>query len=232
MDRGERRRASAGNTHDPWPCCGTEAGRYGRPKGTICKDCGDLIAEGKAARAAATAAKEAGGLDVFGWTTADYGWPRFYGNDAQFPHGFEVDGERVDVHDHLGDAFWHLVNTISQPAPADTPNHSPKYEMRKRTWGGPTAERHYLPWPMVLSEGKRSSTSSWQFHQLVLMNPAARDAVDKLHQAINLALEAVFQEGKRTGRSLLQGLATGDVKMADFDDALLTRQQRRERGDR
>lgn len=217
----QKRRASAGNTHDPWPCCGTEAGSYGRQKNTICKDCADLITEGKAARAAATAAKEAGSLEIFGWTTADYGWPRFYGNDAQFPHRFEVDGERVDVHERLGDAFWHLVNMISQPAPADTPHQSPKYEMRKRTWGGPTSERHYLPWPMVLSGPNRGSGGSdWQFHQLILMNPAARDAVDKLHQAINLALGAVYQEGKERGGSALLSLAKGELSLGDFDDAI------------
>jgi hypothetical protein len=223
----EKRRASAGNTHDPWPCCGSEAGTYGRRKNAICKACAALIEEGKAARAAATAAKDAGGLDVFGWSSADYGWPRFYGNDAQFPHRFEVDGERVDVHDQLGDAFWHLVNTISQPAPADTPRHSPKYEMRK--WSGSDkAERHHLPWPWVLSSPKRQGYSpSWQFEILVLMNPAARDAVDKLFTAINLALSAVYQEGKERGGSALMQLARGELSLADFDDALKPAEKRR-----
>jgi hypothetical protein len=69
-------------------------------------------------------------------------------------------------------------------------------------------ERHYLPWQWVLSNPKRTGYSpSWQFETLVLMNPAARDAVDKLFAAINLALSAVYQEGKERGGSALMQLA-------------------------
>lgn len=215
--RGERRRASAGNTHEPFDCCGKEAGAYGRPKGKICNDCWALIEEGKVARAKAAERAEAGLVAVYGWTTADYGWPRFYGADARFPHSSPADDELVA-------AFYGLVNALVQPAPADTPRHSPNYEMRTSSWDRTKKERHHHPWPMVLDE-----KGEWQFSQLVLMNPAARDAVNRLHQAILAALGAVYNHGKTLGGSVLQQLACGELSMADFDESLLTAEQRAER---
>lgn len=209
----EKRRASRGCTHDPWPCCGTEPGSYGRPKEGICKDCQALIEEGKAARQKAAVAKDAGELRVFNWTSVDYGWPRFYKADCQFPH-------TPDFHEQLGDAFFAVVNAVSQAAPADTPHQSPKYEMVARTYGDGGKERRYLPWPWVVSE--KGHHDSWSFGIRVLMNPAVQQALDHLHKQISAALGGVYHEGKQRGASLLHGLVTGELSQADFDDGLLS----------
>lgn len=208
--RGERRRASAGNTHDPWPCCGTEAGRYGRPKGGICSDCQELIAEGKAARTKATQAKEAGQVAPYGWTGVSHGWPRFYVG-ADFP---------ADTDDELVAAFYDLVGTISEPAPADTPTDFRTGRMVPSPWNRKELEPERQAWPWVLDVKNDGYSSSWQSRKLVLMNPAARDAVARLYAAIRAALADCFQGGKNRGGSALMGLASGDLSMADFDETL------------
>jgi len=80
MMRGERRRASRGNTHDPFDCCGKEAPSYGRPKGTICRDCRALIDEGTAARKNIPQDRR-----PFIWTKVSHGWPQFYGSGTGIP---------------------------------------------------------------------------------------------------------------------------------------------------
>jgi hypothetical protein len=214
----DKRRASRGCTHEPYPCCGAEPGAYGRPKGTICRDCESLIADGMAARAAAATAQEAGQRQVFRWTSQKHGWPRFYGAGCQWPAGDGLD-------DALVDAFWQLVTLVADPAPADTPRDSPKYEMVARAWSK-GKERQYLPWPMVLSEG---GYGSWSFEQLVLLPANVQQALDTLHQAIKAALGGVYQEGKERGGSALLRLASGELSLQDFDDTLRPAESKKHR---
>jgi hypothetical protein len=199
--RGERRRASRGNTHDPFECCGKEPGPYGRPKGAICGDCQALIDEGKAARA-----RGPQDLVPFVWTSTNYGWPRFYGTGADLPS---------DVHQALANAFWALANQITTPAPADTPRMSP-------TLGDPdrrTGERHPTPWPRLLTDPGLSH-DSWSWAKLVLANPATVDALDALYLGIRAALGATYERGLKKGGNALKRLAEGSLALNDFDDTL------------
>jgi len=138
MTSPQRRRASAGNTHEPFPCCGKEAGTYGRLKGTICLECRDLIREGAAARKALPAS-----LDVYAWTAANYSWPAFYGTGANLPG---------DVHDRLKVAFWTLINKITTPAPANTPSRPDGGEWPKFLTGGTGQHWDHCWRTLVLAE--------------------------------------------------------------------------------
>lgn len=210
MMRGERRRAFRGYTHDPFDCCGKEAGVHGRAKATICPDCKALIAEGKAARE-----RVPKGLTPRLWTSADYGWPRFYGTGADLPS---------DAHDALAKAFWRLANLITVPAPADTEPFSPEL-------GEPdyrTGERRNLPWPRLLTV-KGQSHDSWSWAKMILVDPDTADTLDALHRAITDALSVVWDRGKERGGSALHGLASGEMSLSDFDDTLAPEAERRRR---
>ena len=211
------RRLSPGMTRDPFDCCGKAPGDYGRRKGTICETCAGLIADGKVARAKLAESE----LAVYRWTEAEHGWPRFYGSDCRFPHG------EKDLHREMADAFWALVNRLAVDAPADTPHHAPTYTMRQNNWNR-QLERSYDPWPTVVSDPGHSY-DSWSFAKLVLLPPATRDALDRLHQTIKAALGGVYRHGKAEGTSVLFGLAEGTLSLQDFDDALLTADERKAR---
>lgn len=200
-ERGERRRASRGNTHEPFDCCGKPAGTYGRPKGEICRDCRALIDEGQAARKRIDK-----GLVPFGWTSVNYGWPRFYGTGADLPS---------DVHEALAVAFWTLANRVTVPAPADTPALSP--ELGKPSYSG--AQAYHLPWPNLLTD-RGQSHDSWSWRTLVLANPDVADGLDALHRAIRVALGAAYDRGRKTGGNALRRLAEGTLAISDFDDAI------------
>lgn len=195
-------RASRGHTHDPWPCCGSDAGEYGRPKGGICLACTALIKEGRAARQ--RLADE--GLAVYKWTTAHY-------IDARFP-GFD------ESHDRLTRAFFDLVNTITHPAPADTPRENPE-KWRMGRWSDGTRRREYEPWPwLVLGKGE------WSWHTLVLAKPSDVERLRTLHAAILSALDAMYHEGKHRGSSALLSLASGEVGLQEFEQATLRKAAR------
>jgi hypothetical protein len=209
--RGERRRAGRGNTHEPFECCGKEAGPYGRPKATLCQECADLIREGKAARA-----RVPQDLVPYAWTSVDYGWPAFYGTGAALDS---------DVHRRLTTAFWTLVNAVTVPAPGDTPDLDPEHlgEPDRRT-----GERRPLPWPRILSV-KGHSHDSWSWYRLILARPDVQAALDAVHQAILAALSAAWDKGKERGGSALHGLASGEISLTDFEDTLKPEAERRRR---
>lgn len=208
--RGERRRASRGNTHDPYECCGADAGPYGRRKGTICDACKQLIQDGKALRDQVARAKGDGALAVFTFHERDYAMVGYYGLGVP---DVDRDGKRRDMQRELQAAMFALVHAVATPAPATTPSSQP------------SKPSDYKPWPNVLSESQRDC--DWR--TLVLLPPATRAAIDALDQAIRETLAATYLAGKAKGRSVLQGLASGDVSVADFDDALLTSEERAER---
>lgn len=215
-------RARPGYTHDPWPCCGTAAGAYGRPKGKICDDCKALIAEGKVARAAAADQKAKGEQAVYGWTERDYGWPRYYAVPGDFTNS--------EAHEQLANAMFACVNALSTPAPADTPRESPEYTLERQYVGVPSGReghkrRQYLPWPRVLPVDEKKY-DSWGFHTLRLMNPAHREALVALDLAIRAALEDRYEAGKQRGRSLLLGLAQGEHTITDFEEKQQTERER------
>jgi hypothetical protein len=208
MMRGERRRASRGNTHEPFDCCGKEAGPYGRPKGTICRECRTLIEEGKAARERIDK-----GLAPYVWTSTDYGWPQFYGTGADLPS---------DVHKALALAFWTLANRITVPAPADTPTSSPVLGEPDRR----TGERRPLPWPRLLSVSGLSH-DSWSWATFVLGNPDTVEALDNLHRGIRVALGAAYDRGRKLGGNALMRLAEGSLALDDFDATISGKDGRR-----
>ncbi len=187
------RRCPPGYTHDLYECCGKDPGVYGRPKGQICSTCAGLIEDGRRARALVPK-----GLETLQWTSVPYGWPCFYSCKAQFLDGLSSS----DARDRLRDAFWRLVNVATTPAPSDTPHGDPS--------------KGHEPWPRLLSV-KGSGYNSWSFETLVACCPEIRKGLDELHQAIMAALNDVYAAGKRNGRSVLLGLASGEVSVRDFD---------------
>lgn len=209
MDRLPKRRAWRGHTHDPWPCCGKPPdGSSGRPKDGICRDCQQLIEEGKAARAATAAKKD---LVPFHWTERDYGFPGYYSSEYRFPN-------TGDHHDQLKAAMFNLVNAAATPAPGDTPRLSPNYTMRPSYMNPSKMERDYAAWPMVLTV--KTDHNSWSWDKLVLMPEALRNAIDQMDQTVRAVLGAVFQEGKERGSSLLHQLASGEKTLADFEEGI------------
>jgi hypothetical protein len=199
-----KRRALPGHTHDPYECCGKEAGNYGRPKGRICDACGELITEGKRAREAL----QGQGLQVYRWVSRDYAWPAYYSVPGRFSGG----ASGSSAHDVLRTAVFDLVQRVSTPAPAGTPHQAPTFIVQKR-WDG-RKERIYDDWPLVIPV--KGDWHDWRC--LVLMAPAVRDAIVQLDAAIRVALEDRYETGKDHGSSLLFALAHGEKTIADYEE--------------
>lgn len=216
----DKRRAAKGCTHEPYECCGKEPeSGYGRRKGQICGECRSLIEDGRRFRSE----KKQQELEVFGWTSRDYAFPGYYGD---YDFGYE---NGRDVRDDLEKALFELVNVVAIDAPGDTPRQSPAYEMRKYVGHGP--QRHHLPWPYVLTVPPHNH-DSWSWGRLVLINPAIRNAIDKLDQKIRAALTHAYNSGKQNGGSILRQLASGDMSLTDFEDGLVPREERERRRSR
>lgn len=144
---------------------------------------------------------------MFVWTEKHYAWPKFYGSDADLP---------TDVHERLSRAFFDLVNLVTVPAPAGTPQHSPD-PVDHPSWKGQTKD-----WPFMLT----GRADQFEWRTLRLANPAVRDGLDQLHQAIKAALGVTYHNGRNSGASILHRLATGDLALTDFDEALLPADER------
>ena len=97
----KKQRVLRGHTRDPWPCCGSAADeRWGRPKGTICDECKDLIRTGKDA----IQEKESRSEAIYKWATQPHWWPQYYG-----PYNFRQSGTRTA----LANAMFNLVETLT-----------------------------------------------------------------------------------------------------------------------
>lgn len=209
----EKRRAARGYTHDPYECCGASGGPYGRPKGRICDDCKKLIADGKAAREKAAAEREAGAMQPYRYHEARWAAPHYYGygvpkGDAE-ENDLDAMGRPLDLENALQAAIYELTHAVSEPAPATTPPYA--------------GEDWNEPWPHVI-EGADRERHDWV--TLILLKPTVRNALTKLDRVIRKVLPATYLAGKAEGRNVLYGLAKGEVSMDDFDDALLTSDQR------
>ena len=102
----KRQRVLRGHTRDPWPCCNKPAEeRWGRPKGTICDECKQLIATGKDAIRQRRERSEA----TFKWAERPHGWPQYYG-----PYNFVGSGTRT----RLGNAMFDLAEAVTTPVHA------------------------------------------------------------------------------------------------------------------
>lgn len=199
-----RYRARPGCTHEPWPCCGTEADMFGRPRGTICGACRHLIAEGVAARERAAAE----GLAVYRWTERSWSWPRFLG----------LGGLSTERHDQLSEAFHQLAARLTRPAPADTPRDSPAMGPAYRDHRGETRQDP-VPWPRLVEPPPGTPEyrqGSWDWGCLVLAEPATREALQALYAAIGGALRDAHAGGLDRGRSALLQLAAGELSLSDF----------------
>lgn len=205
--RGERRRAYRGFTHEPYECCGKDPGPRGRPKRTICRECGQLIEDGKALRQQTSQQVASGDRGLYRFHERDYAVPGYYSP------GLSSDHQRT-----LQAALFGLVQAAAMPAPVTAPPYANSGQREEDDWE-PEA------WPHVLTV--KQDRHDWG--SLVLLPPAVRDAIDRFDQAIRAALASTYQAGKKDGRSVLLGLATGEVSLADFDEALLTGQELAER---
>lgn len=205
----DRRRASRGNTHDPYPCCGKDGGSWGREKNSICSDCKALIEEGKRARAKAEAERVSGQLQPFNWCERDYASPGYYGL-VQYR-------EQKDDHQKaLQSAVFGLVAAVAVPKTPTTPAAEN------------TDHKNWKDWPRLLDYKRKGGyTQDWQ--QVVLLAPKTRDAINQLDKVIRAVLKENYVAGKARGLSILQGLASGDVTITDFDDALLTPEEREQK---
>ena len=102
----KKQRVLRGHTRDPWPCCNTAADeRWGRPKGTICDECKNLIATGKDA----ICQREDRSEGTYQWARMPHWWPQYYG-----PYEFRRSGTRTA----LANAMFHLVEAVTTPVHA------------------------------------------------------------------------------------------------------------------
>ena len=102
----KKQRVLRGHTRDPWPCCNTAADeRWGRPKGTICDQCKNLIATGKDAIRQRQERSES----TYKWARMRHWWPQYYG-----PYEFRRSGTRTA----LANAMFHLVEAVTTPVHA------------------------------------------------------------------------------------------------------------------
>ena len=98
-----RRRLRRGRTRDPWPCCDKDVDQErGRPKDTICSDCGELIRIGRNTRERHAQAGE----QTYYWAQEPHWWPQYYGQYEFTKH---------DLKRKLADAMFELVNLITTP---------------------------------------------------------------------------------------------------------------------
>lgn len=216
-------RRSRGWAKGPCPGCGKGEQH---PSNSVCHECKELMADGKAFRLETERRlKLTTGPSVWHWSEASYGWPRYYG-DYDFAHD-----KKRDIQDTLNNAMYALVNAASEPAPPGTPDRSPIIDKEQterhkgKGWG-----KSYVPWPYLLSYGKKNNNdNNWSFDCLVLMPAIVRDAIDALDQAIRAALTSAYLRGKQDGGSILLGLAKGNMTLDDYNDSLLTREERAER---
>lgn len=212
--RTERRRHH-GWTAGPCPGCG-QGDEH--PTGKVCHECQALMADGKAARDQAERDRQRGDEQPFWWVERGYAWPAYHGLNLE-----TQDRER------LAGAVFQLVAILTRPAPPGTPRESPRLSDRRDYRGEPVPE----PWPHLLAcgEGPDGERRAWHdnhdWRQLVLARPDVAAALSALDLAIRAAGAAAYQAGKDRGGSVLRQLAAGELALADFDEALMTPEQRR-----
>lgn len=207
------RRASPGHTHDLWPCCGRPpASAYGRPKEGVCSACAALMKAGQAAIDAISPE-----LTPHWWTERAYAWPQWY------PFEWAMSYEE---HRELGLAFWALVSEVTQPAPASTPRDTgiiADGQEQVEEW-----RRARVPWPDLI-DVPYSPSNRTEFRRLVLCSAPMRAALNALYMAIGLALQRGHAQAKSAGLSIVRGLASGEVSVRSFDDAVLEVKEPRRR---
>ena len=125
--------------------------------------------------------------EVYLWSRQPNWWPRYYG-----PYDFP---DHV-MRDRLGDAMYAVATLVSENA-----EQSP--------W---TKNLEHL-----LSCGERGSRYHYEGKKTVSIDPALRNALDELDNAIRAALEGVFSEGQTQGRSIMLQLASGKLSMDDYN---------------
>lgn len=199
--RERKTRCARGHTADPYECCGKKPeSRYGRPKGKLCDDCAALIKEGKLSRAS-----------LKGTTLTPH---RFWEVDYAYPY---IHTQARDHGRSIATAMYRLASALTTPAPADTPSWKKAPDYAKRKSGD--------PWPSIVDAKK--DDNDWSM--IVMFDPALRTLVNDLDATIRVALKAEYEEGKDDGRSVIRQLATGDMSLNDFDEALLSPEQQAER---
>ena len=208
------------SNHDPG-----EDDPYGweRKQGENCCDC---EADRKAGRAAiAELAKIQGreGETLWSWVSADYAWPTY--RAVRSHAGFDTDA------DALSDAVWQLVADLSRPAPDNAPIYSKRYEMHERnvSFDGPGRGkvRHYLRWPKLIgSDDDWNGLGRFELDCIVLCRPSVRDRLIAVDDAIRVALNVAWEDGKALGGTVLRALASGEMSMDDFDETLERRRDR------
>ena len=214
MDTEAKRRRHHGWTAGPCPGCG-QGDEH--PSGKVCHECQALMADGQAARDQAELDRKKGEEQPFWWVERGYAWPAYYGLNLE-----TQDRER------LAEAMFQLAAILTRPAPPGTPRESPKLSDRLNYHGEPIPES----WPQLLAcgEGPDGERLAWHNHhdwrQLVLARPDVAAALSALDLAIRAAGAAAYQAGKNRGGSVLLGLAAGDLSRSDFDEALMTPEER------
>lgn len=188
-----------------------------REKDRVCRQCETYIAAGHQVEAAAQRALEAGTQTPVRWHEVDYAGPGYYGCGVP-----TVDGR--DYQKELQHAFHVLVMATSEPAPATTSAQ----KTQDKYIGG--SYKSGEQWPYVL-ERTRSRHSNGALEWVIrrLMRPEVREALAAFDNVLVDTLEATYMAGKASGASVLQGLARGEVSLHDFDESLMTPEERAER---
>ena len=186
-DSNDRPRASRGHTWDPWPCCGERPEATGRHARPKGEICTECKRLIEIGRLAEKLAKSDGGR-TYKWVSEPHWYPGYYG-----PYDLST-----SVRNRLRDAMFAAVNTTSTTVAWDTFSQQVN-EFFLKTSRTRVPYNHMTP-PII-----------------VLANPAQRESLNALDDAIRGALEDAFAEGKRRGRSAVLQLASGEMSLKDFD---------------
>lgn len=81
----------------------------------------------------------------------------------------------------------------------------------------PGCHRTFKYWPGVIDRNNSSDYSDWR--RVVHMKPKDREVIQALDQVLRDTMAGAYAAGKRDGRNLLLGLASGEVSVGGFNEA-------------
>lgn len=172
------------------PCPGCKTGQR-HPKDSVCSDCKQLMATGAAAVKKAAGDAAAGTVQPFIWASTYWCIPYYYGPG--------VDCSRVQA------VLFDLVAMVSDMQPEGT---------AKGEYKQPGDHRTFECWPAVIEGHKYHD---WV--RVVHMKPKDREVIQALDQVLRDTMAGAYAAGKRDGRNLLLGLASGEVSVGGFNEA-------------
>jgi hypothetical protein len=174
------------------PCHGCGQGEN-HEKDQVCHRCKRLLAIARESLEQAARAEAEGTLKPFTWVGVAWAMPGYY--------GMGVDGRQVQQ------AMFGIVAALSRLMPEGT---------SQGEYPGGDSSQPFDYWPAVI-QGGRDDYRDWR--RVVQMRPVDQAAVQALDTAMREAIGAAYDAGKKAGRNLLMGLASGEVSVGKFNAA-------------